>query len=60
MKHLETAIKRNTAKGRQAEIILDKAKDNELEKANKIFGRSSPTWADFEFIYPIVSRTEVA
>jgi len=60
MNHLETAIKRNTAKGRQAEIILEKAKDNELEKANKIFGRSAPTWADFEFIYPIISRTNVA
>ncbi len=60
MSSLETAIKRNTAKGRTAKKVLKAGKGDELETAEMIFSRTAPTWADFEFIHPIVSRAEAS
>ena len=60
LKNLERALKRKSSpKGRQAEMIL-KATTNpiELEKADIAFGRSAPTWADFEFLRPVLNRAD--
>jgi hypothetical protein len=56
---IERSMARQSSKGRIAKIILASATPDELEFANKIFGRTSPSFADFEFLYPILTRKSV-
>lgn len=56
---LERSMLRQSSKGRIAKLVLASATNDELEFANKIFGRTSPSFADFEFLYPIITRKSV-
>lgn len=60
MEHIENATKRETAKGRQAKIMLKVGTETELARAEKVFGRTALSWADVEFLVPILSREDAA
>jgi len=60
LQHIENATKRETAKGRQAKRCLRLATETELTRAEKVFGRTALSWADVEFLVPILSREDAA
>ncbi len=54
MNSIEKATKRNTSKGRQAKTLIARATPEQIAIAEIAFSRSAPTWADFEFVGPII------
>lgn len=56
MSNLQTAIRRDTARGRLAKLVLEFASEKELVKADKIFARPGMSFADCEFLHEIAFR----
>ena len=59
MSYLEVATLRNTAKGRIANKVKRSATEEERVRAELIFGRTALSFADVEFLVPILARAEV-